>query len=282
MKVLVTGAGGQLGFELQRTAPERITVVALSSRDCDVGDAAAVTAVLRRENPDLIINAAAYTAVDKAESDQAAAARVNEAGPANLASHGIRVLHVSTDFVFDGSQGRPWKPDDAARPLSVYGLTKLAGEAPVLAMGGLVLRTSWVYSTHGGNFVKTMLKLMATRPALRVVADQIAAPTWARGLAQVLWRCAQMPSIRGIQHWHDAGSASWYDFAVAIGEEACATGLLPREVPVAPITTADFPTPARRPAFSLLDCAETWRLLGEAPPHWRSQLRLMLAELKKG
>jgi dTDP-4-dehydrorhamnose reductase len=283
VKVLVTGAGGQLGFELQRTVPAGVSLVALSSRECDVGDAAAVAAVLQRESPDVIINAAAYTAVDKAESEHAAAERVNAQGPANLAAHGLRLLHVSTDFVFDGSQGRPWTPADSPGPLSVYGRTKLAGEMPVLAMGaqGLVLRTSWVYSVHGSNFVKTMLKLMASRPELRVVADQFGAPTWARGLADALWRFVLRPGFSGIHHWRDAGAASWYDFAVAIGEEASAIGLLSRTVPVLPIGTSEYPTPARRPGFSLLDCSSTWQALEITPPHWRSQLRSMLQELKE-
>lgn len=281
MKVLITGASGQLGFELQRTAPAGISTVSLGSRECDIGDAAAVAAVLRRESPDIIINAAAYTAVDRAEADQAAAERVNAQGPANLAAHGIRMLHVSTDFVFDGLQGRPWRTSDVPAPLSVYGRTKLAGEAPVLALGahGLVLRTSWVYSVHGNNFVKTMLKLMASKPELRVVADQIGAPTWARGLAEALWRCTQLP-ISGVHHWRDAGAASWYDFAVAIGEEGLSAGLLPAAIPVLPIATKDYPTPARRPGFSLLDCSETWKALGCEPPHWRKHLRQMLRELK--
>jgi dTDP-4-dehydrorhamnose reductase len=282
VKVLVTGAHGQLGFELQRTVPAGISPVFLGSGDCDIGDAAMVAAVMRRESPDLIINAAAYTAVDKAETEQAAAERVNVHGPANLAAHGTRVLHVSTDFVFDGLQGRPWRISDLPAPLSVYGRTKLAGEASVLTLGarGLVLRTSWVYSVHGNNFVKTMLRLMASKPELRVVADQFGAPTWARGLAEALWRCTQNPRMSGIHHWRDAGSASWYDFAIAIGEEAADAGLLPAPVPVLPIATSEYPTPARRPGFSLLDCTETWKALGIQPPHWRKQLRQMLRELK--
>jgi dTDP-4-dehydrorhamnose reductase len=281
MKILLTGAGGQLGMELQKTVPRGISVVALRSAECDIGDASVVAAVMRRESPDAIINAAAYTAVDKAESDAAAAERVNTLGPAHLAAHGTRLLHVSTDFVFAGAVGRPLRPQDPTAPLSVYGQTKLAGEAHVTAMGsrGLVLRTSWVYSVHGNNFVKTMLRHMATKPELRVVADQIGAPTWARGLAEALWRCVGMPEVSGIQHWHDAGSASWYDFAVAIGEEASHMGLLSREVPIVPIASEDYPTPAKRPRFSLLDCSDTWKALGSTPAHWRKQLRCMLKEL---
>ena len=250
----------------------------LSSRDCDVGDAAMVGAMLEREQPDVVINAAGYTAVDKAESEPRLAERVNAQGPAHLARGDHRLLHVSTDFVFDGEKGRAYLPTDEARPLSVYGRTKLAGETPVLALGarGLVMRTSWVYAGEGGNFVKTMLRLMETRAEVAVVADQIAAPTWARGLARALWGVVDRPGMHGIHHWHDAGVASWYDFAMAIAEESRVQGLLSRPVSVRPIETKDYPTPARRPHFSLLDCTGTWQLLG-TPPHWREQLQHMLA-----
>jgi dTDP-4-dehydrorhamnose reductase len=285
MKAVVTGAGGQLGKELGRTVPPGIELTLLGSRDCDIGDAAAVAAMVARERPHVIINAAAYTAVDKAETEPALATRVNARGPSHLAGAGteFRLIHVSTDFVFDGTRARAYRPEDAPNPLSVYGRTKLEGEAPVRARGarGLVLRTSWVYSVDGSNFVKTMLRLMTTRPELRVVADQIAAPTWARGLAEALWRAVERPQLSGVHHWHDAGVASWYDFAVAIAEEGHALGLVPNPVVVMPIETRDYPTPARRPAFSLLDCTQTWRELELAPPHWRVNLRRMLHELKE-
>lgn len=285
MKVLLTGAGGQLGRELVRSAPADAVVTALAHAGCDIGDARAVAQVVAREQPDIIINAAAYTAVDRAEAEPEAAMRVNAAGPVALAAAAgsARLLHVSTDFVFDGDQGRPWRTDDATGPLSVYGRSKLAGEAPVLALGerGLVLRTSWVYSAYGNNFVKTMLRLMASRPVVRVVADQVGAPTWAAGLAAALWHAARDPAVHGLHHWRDAGAASWYDFAVAIAEEAATAGLLSQPVTIEPIPATDYPTPARRPAYSLLDCTQSWPVLGGVPPHWRSQLRRMLAELKE-
>ena len=285
MKVVVTGAGGQLGQELARTVPQGVVLAALTSKDCDIGDAAAVSAMVVRERPQVIINAAAYTAVDKAESEAALATRVNARGPSHLAGAGteFRLIHVSTDFVFDGTRGRACRPEDAPNPLSVYGRTKLEGEAPVRARGarGLVLRSSWVYSADGSNFVKTMLRLMATRPELRVVSDQMAAPTWARGLAEALWRAVERPQLSGVHHWHDAGVASWYDFAVAIAEEGLALGLLVQSVNIVPIETRDYPTPARRPGFSLLDCTQTWRELNLVPPNWRVNLRKMLIELKE-
>ncbi|MEO8313418.1 MAG: dTDP-4-dehydrorhamnose reductase [Pseudomonadota bacterium] len=274
-----------MGRELARTSPSGATLSLAASSDCDVGDAQAVAALIRRERPDVIINAAAYTAVDKAEVEVAKAEHVNVQGPANLAAcaGSARLLHVSTDFVFDGSKGQPWLPSDSANPASVYGRTKLAGEAPVLALGerGLVLRTSWVYSQFGNNFVKTMLKLMASRPEVRVVADQVGAPTWARGLASALWRAVELPGVHGLHHWRDAGVASWYDFAVAISEEGAARQLAPEGTRILPIATQDYPTPARRPSYSLLDCAATWSQLGITPPHWRNNLRLMLNELKE-
>lgn len=286
MKVVITGAAGQLGQELARTTPPGVAVTLLTSSDCDIGDTAAVSAMVVRERPQVIINAAAYTAVDKAESEVALATRVNARGPSFLAGAGteFRLIQVSTDFVFDGTRARAYRPEDAPNPLSVYGRTKLEGEAPVRSRGahGLVLRTSWVYSAGGSNFVKTMLRLMATRPELRVVSDQIAAPTWARGLADALWRAVERPQLSGVHHWRDAGVASWYDFAVAIAEEAHLLGMLPQPVTVVPIETRDYPTPARRPAFSLLDCTQTWRELDLMPPHWRVNLRKMLIEVKEG
>jgi dTDP-4-dehydrorhamnose reductase len=284
VKVWIAGSNGQLGQELSRTAPATAELYLTGSADCDVGDREAVAACAARIRPDLIVNAAAYTAVDKAESEPARAHAVNALGPMHLAdvAGDARLIHISTDFVFDGLQGRACQVTDAPAPLSVYGRTKLAGEAPVLALAarGLVLRTSWVYSRFGNNFVKTMLRLMRSRPELRVVADQIAAPTWAGGLARTVWRCAAMPQIAGMHHWRDAGCASWYDFAVAIEEEARAAGLLTTPVQVRPITAAEYPTPARRPGFSLLDCNHTWAALGETPAHWRVSLRNMLSELE--
>jgi dTDP-4-dehydrorhamnose reductase len=278
LKIAITGAGGQLGRELARTAPAQHVVALLAHRDCDIGDPASVRSMLERERPDVVINAAAYTAVDKAESEPEVAARNNALGPLNLAAGTHRLLQVSTDFVFDGAKGSAYLPDDATNPLCVYGRTKLEGEGPVLALGarGIVLRTSWVYSSEGNNFVKTMLRLMENRPEIGVVADQIAAPTWARGLAQALWRIVAKPDLHGIHHWRDAGVASWYDFATAIAEEAQSQGLLARPVKVKPIGTRDYPTPARRPAFSLLDCSATWGAIG-TPPHWRTHLQQMFS-----
>ncbi|HEX7035946.1 MAG TPA: dTDP-4-dehydrorhamnose reductase [Pseudomonadales bacterium] len=293
--VLITGANGQLGWELQRTAPADVSAIALDRQALDITSPASIGAALDRHRPDVVINAAAYTAVDKAEQEPERAAAANADGPRALAeaaaSRGIRLIHVSTDFVFDGTAGTPYRPDAPTHPLGVYGRTKRQGEEALLAnpcrsdLQIAILRTGWVYSSHGRNFVKTMLRLMGERDEVRVVADQVGTPTWARGLAEALWRIAVWrPLLQGasqgpIFHWSDAGVASWYDFAVAIQEEALSLGLLERAVPVKPITTAEYPTPARRPAYSVLDKSATWSALGLDPVHWRTALRSMLCEL---
>lgn len=282
--VLVVGAQGQLGCDLQRSAPVGATVTALSRKDLNISDAEAVFVAVSRLAPALVINAAAYTAVDKAETESEAAYAVNRDGAANLASAsreaGCRLIHVSTDFVFDGAQSRPYRAGERTHPLGVYGASKLAGEQAVMeALGdeALILRTAWVYSAHGNNFVKTMLRLMGERDSLRVVADQVGTPTWARGLAEAIWRAAEL-GLTGIHHWTDAGVASWYDFAVAIHEEALALGLLERSIAIHPISTADYPTSAKRPSYSVLDKTETWKALGYEAEHWRVALRKMLEE----
>ena len=280
MKVLVTGGAGQLGRALQRTAPGGTDVTAIDLADLDLTDFAAVRARILDDRPDLVINAAAYTAVDKAESEEALAHAIN-AGAVGaiagaLAETGGRLVQVSTDFVFDGASARAYRPGDARDPLSVYGRTKAEGEDAAWA-DALIVRTAWVYTAGGANFVRTMLRLMAGRDSLSVVADQIGAPTWAPGLAATIWGLTDKGAT-GLFHHSDAGVASWYDFAVAIQEEALELGLLTRAIPVRPIATADYPTPARRPAFSLLDCSATRDLLGDGYTHWRSNLRLMLKE----
>jgi dTDP-4-dehydrorhamnose reductase len=286
MKALVTGAGGQLATELAAAPPPGWTVEAISEADLDIRDAAAVSAAVTRAGPDLILNAAAYTAVDRAESQVDTAFAVNRDGAAHLAraaaAVGARMAHVSTDFVFDGRSGRPYRPDDTPEPLGVYGASKLAGEIEVLrqAPEALVLRTAWVYSPHGSNFLKTMLRLMAERGEVRVVADQVGAPTSAADLAQALWGLC-LAGASGVHHFTNAGVASWYDFAQAIGEDAHALGLLVTAPRVIPITTADYPTPARRPAFSVLETSSARAILGGGAPHWRVSMREVLARLRK-
>lgn len=285
MKVLVTGGDGQLGRALAKTAPPRVEVTAFSRTSLDITDPASIADTITRAAPDLVINAAAYTAVDRAESEKALAFAVNGTAPGTLAAAAHRTnagfVHVSTDFVFDGHASTPYAPDAPTAPAGAYGASKLAGEQAALAAhpDALVMRTAWVYAAEGDNFVRTMLRLMAEREEVRVVADQIGTPTHADGLARAIWRLAAA-KLPGIWHWTDAGVASWYDFAVAIQEEALALGLLSRAVPVIPIRTEDYPTPARRPAFSLLDKSTTWAHTGPAA-HWRVELRAALGQMKE-
>jgi dTDP-4-dehydrorhamnose reductase len=277
MRALIAGAGGQLGRALQACAPVGVTVIAPAESDFDITDAATVARVVADSGADIVFNAAAYTAVDKAEADAALAQRINADAVALLAAHAPRLVHVSTDFVFDGTASQPYRPDATPNPVSAYGATKLAGE---IAAGpdALIVRTAWVYAAVGSNFVHTMLRLMKERPEVRVVADQIGTPTHVDGLARALWRLSAA-GVGGVHHWTDAGVASWYDFAVAIQEEALAIGLLEHRVPIIPIRTQDYPTPARRPAYSVLDKSSSWAVTGPAA-HWRTELRHCLAAIK--
>lgn len=284
MKALILGAGGQVGRALAAAAPAGTAIVALGRDACDIGDAEAVRRAVADAAPDLVFNAAAYTAVDRAEAEPEAAARINDAGAGHVAAAaaetGARLVHLSTDFVFSGGDGTPRRPDAATAPRGVYATTKLAGERAVAAAApdALIVRTAWVYAPVGANFVNTMLRLLAGRDEVRVVADQIGTPTWAGSLAGALWGLAGV-GAEGIHHFTDAGVASWYDFAAAIAEDGVAAGLLPPGRRVVPIATADFPTPAPRPAFSVLDKSDTWALLGGPPPHWRTNLRANLKEV---
>jgi dTDP-4-dehydrorhamnose reductase len=287
-RALITGAGGQLGLELQATAPSGWVVAACRSDQLDVTQADAVRAAVTGFRPSVVIHTAAYTAVDAAEANADRARSVNVQGTTHVAEAaldvGARLLHVSTDFVFDGAQGRPYAPDDEPRPLGVYGRTKLEGERAamrIMERQALVVRTAWVYSRHRQNFVLTMLRLMAERREVGVVADQVGSPTWARSLAETLWAAADRADLSGVVHWTDAGVASWYDFAVAIQEEALAAGLLHRAVPVRPIRTEEFPTAAARPAFSVLEQWGGWAALGRTPSHWRVNLRHMLQGMSR-
>lgn len=288
-KVLITGAGGQVGQELQATAPPRWKVVACGAEELDVTQADAVRELLERERPAAIIQAAAYTDVDTAEREVERAEAVNTSGASHVAAEaariGARMIYLSTDFIFDGKQGHPYAPDDPATPLGVYGRTKLAGEREVtrLTRGtGLIVRTAWVYSVHGRNFVRTMLRLMGEQDSVNVVCDQVGTPTWGRTLAEALWTAAEQPDLHGVVHWTDAGVSSWYDFAVAIQEEALALNLLRKAVPVRPIRTEEFPAAARRPSYSVLDKASGWAALGGPARHWRANLRMMLQGLSGG
>lgn len=285
MNVLITGADGQVGQVLRQSAPAGIRCVAFGAADLDI-TGADLTRQLQHSGARLVINAAAYTAVDAAESEagRARAFAVNATGAGALAAAcaelDLRLIHLSTDFVFDGAAGRAYAPDAAPRPINAYGASKYEGERLVAQAlpRALIVRTAWLYSRFGTNFVKTVLHLLRERDSLSVVCDQIGTPTWAATLAAALWTFAQRPRLTGIHHYTDAGVASWYDFAVAIQEEALALGLLTRAVPITPINSAGYPLPAPRPPCAVLDKTATWRALGASAPHWRVALRQMLCD----
>jgi len=289
MKILITGSNGQLGFELQRSLPSHThTLMTVEREQLDITNNTQVLAFFTEHAPDIIINAAAYTAVDKAEEEKSLAWSVNQQGAKNLAlaakKHSAKMIQISTDFVFSGEQSHPYTPEDKAKPLSVYGASKNAGDQAVLDIltnNALVIRTSWLYSTHGNNFVKTMLRLMRERDTLRIVADQIGTPTWAATLADCVWKLIDTEAA-GIYHCANNGVASWYDFAIAIQEESLQNEWLDKEKPllITAIRTQDYPTPATRPAYSVMDKTKIEKELNISLPHWRVSLRKMLKELK--
>lgn len=280
MTILVFGHSGQVATELRRQAD----VIALSRSDADLSDPASCAAAIKRVSPNVVINAAAYTAVDKAEEEEALATLINGDAPGAMAEitaeQGIPFLHVSTDYVFDGSGDAPWRPTDSTGPLGAYGRSKLVGEAAIAAAGGqsAILRTSWVFSAHGNNFMKTMLRLGAERDALSIVADQIGGPTPASAIAAALLRMAEQmqtdPAKGGVHHFSGAPDVSWAAFATEIFDQA---GL---SVAVSPIATADYPTPAKRPGNSRLDCSELKNQFGIDQPDWRKGVAEVLAGLQ--
>ncbi len=284
MRALIAGSDGQLGRALQATVPPGVTIIAPPEADFDITNADTVRAVAVDARPDIVINAAAYTAVDRAETDEATARRVNVNAVGTLAAAariaGARFAHVSTDFVFDGTAHLPYPPDAVPNPLGAYGRTKLDGElaAAEFHPTPLIVRTAWVYAAVGKNFVATMLRLMRDRPEIKVVADQIGTPTHVPTLARALWSLID-GGRSGTFHVTDAGVASWYDFAVAIHDEALAIGLLRTPATILPIRTEDYPTAARRPAFGVLDKTATWAITGPAR-HWRAELRDCLVKIK--
>ena len=277
--------GGQIARAVGAAAPVQHEVVIRTHADLDIVDEAALARALAEVRADWIVNAAAYTAVDLAEDETAQAIAVNDTAVALIdraaAREGSRLLHLSTDFVFDGESTHAYLPADQTNPLSVYGSSKLGGERHVVAGGaGIVLRTSWVYAASGKNFVLTMLRLMKEKDRINVVCDQIGAPTWATSAAAAIWGLIQVQAAPGIYHWTDLGVASWYDFAVAIQDEALARGLLSRAIPISPIYSSEYPTRAKRPPFSVLDSTRTRSMLKVQATHWRHNLRMMLDELR--
>lgn len=286
-KVLVTGAKGQVGSELVKLAPIDFTVIGLSSAQLDITDQQQVNAAVALHRPDLIINAAAYTAVDKAESDSDNAYAVNEQAVAWLAEAAaqadIPLFHISTDYVFGGESSTPYKETCPVNPQSVYGASKLAGEQVLATTHDkhIVLRTSWVFGTEGNNFVKTILCLAKNRDELSVVADQHGCPTSAASIANVLWRLAELYKQKkclpwGVYHFNNAPASTWHEFAVEIFKQAKEKGVLEKIPKVKAIFTINYPTPAQRPAWSVLDCTKIEELLVRYKiPNWKDELSLI-------
>lgn len=298
MKLLLLGANGQVGHELRRSVAPLGEVVP-ATRDgrlsdggscqiADFDDPPSLAALVARIAPDVVVNAAAYTAVDRAETEREAAFRANAEAPRALAlacaRHGARLAHFSTDYVFDGRGTRPYREDDPTSPLGVYGESKLAGEDAIRASGvdHAILRTAWVYAPRGHNFLLTMLRLGAERDRLRVVADQFGTPTSAGLVADATAQVIAHPSrASGTWHLTASGQTSWHGFAEAIFAGAVERGLLARAPVVEAISTAEYPTPAARPAYSVLDTTKLQRDFGIAPPDWREGLSRALDALER-
>ncbi|MBN9252479.1 MAG: dTDP-4-dehydrorhamnose reductase [Mesorhizobium sp.] len=285
VKLLVFGRSGQVAQELRRQCPDGWQMLCLGRSEADLGDPDACASIVSRSDVDAVINAAAYTAVDRAEAEEDLARLINGAAPAAMAraaaAKQMPFLHISTDYVFDGSGSEPRKPGEKTNPLNAYGRTKLAGENGVIAAGGshAILRTSWVFSAHGSNFVKTMLRLGAQRDTLDVVADQIGGPTAAADIASALLTMAQAMAERlassGTFHFAGEPDVSWADFAREIFRQSNLSCEV-RDIP-----TSAYPTPARRPANSRLDCTSLAEGFGIERPDWRAGLARILQELEK-
>jgi dTDP-4-dehydrorhamnose reductase len=292
-RILLTGCNGQVGWELARTLSTLGEVVATDSRTMDLADPDAIRRVMAEVRPRVIVNPAAHTAVDKAEGEPDRARAINALAPGVLAEEaeklGALLVHYSTDYVFDGSGATPWREEDATGPLNVYGATKLEGENAIRerCRRHLIFRTSWVYGLRGANFLLTMRRLMRERPELKIVADQIGAPTWCRGLAEATAqalaqvtspaRGADRPEPWGVYHMTNAGETSWHGFAGAIQDIDAPAHLANEPARLLPIPSADYPTPARRPLNSRLDNDKLARVFGIRLPHWRKALELCMA-----
>ena len=289
MNIVIIGKSGQLAFELSRELKNSEHNVTLLGRDdVDITRIDSINETLTPLFADVLINASAYTAVDKAEEYTEACNAINALAVQNLATfckaNGAFMVHVSTDYVFNGHKGSPYLPNDPIEPQGAYGKSKAEGEKAllqILSEASCIIRTAWVYSAHGNNFVKTMLRLMAEKQQLTVIDDQIGTPTWAKGLAEACVSAAINKTV-GVYHWTDEGVASWYDFALAIQELAIEKDLLDKDIPVLPIPTSAYPTPAKRPHYSVLDKTSAREVFSSCnPTHWRKQLSAMMNELEK-
>jgi len=286
MKVLLTGGSGQLGFEIKCLLPLGFTLMAPTSTELDIRSATQVANTLCQLQPQFIINAAAFTAVDNAEQNQAQAFAVNEAGVKYLAQYGVPIIHLSTDYVFDGALQRPYQEDDAAAPLNIYGQSKLAGEQALQTVNPrhLILRTGWLFGVHGTNFVKAIINKAQRGERLAVVSDQFGTPTAASALAAAIWQLVeryreQNPLPWGIYHFAGQSPLSWYEFAQVIIQQAVILGLLKQAPDIVPIKSTDYRSAARRPLYSVLDSRRLQQHLSIKPPDWQQGLRQILLEL---
>ncbi len=286
-KVLLIGAKGQVGQELQLTLPQLGEVISISREELDLTNSEKIGQLIREIHPDYLVNAAAYTAVDKAETEPELAYAINATAPKIMAESAEKIqakfLHISTDYVFDGRKNTPYLETDLTNPLGVYGQSKLRGEEEIKTVNSqaIILRTAWVYGSYGkSNFVKTMLRLGKEREELKVVVDQVGSPTWAKDIAAAITQLlinADNPA--GIYNFSNSGVASWFDLTKAIFEEAKISGIPLKIQRVIPITTAEYPTPAVRPAYSVLSGQKISQQLGYIPPYWRDSLKAMLNQL---
>lgn len=285
MRVLITGGAGQLATELKLTAPDTMQLFILDKSQLDITDIENVKDIFSTIRPELVINCAAYNKVDLAEDNPELAFKINSQGASNIAlvatEYRSRLIHISTDYVFDGKHSIPYKPEDEPNPISVYGKSKLEGEINIKKITdgkSIIIRTSWLYSSHGNNFFKTIMNSLAKKERLRVVDDQIGTPTNAHGLARFIWKIIKTDA-KGIYHWTDSGIASWYDFAVAIQEEALQSGKIHHEIDIEPCNTHDYPFKAERPSYSVLDTTDAVLLCKNSPRHWRKNLRDVIGSI---
>ena len=290
--LLLTGAEGQLGQTFRAHFPssgllKKYRLLTADTREMDLTKEESILDFLESQIPDLIVNCGAYTSVDTAESEVETATKINDYAVYCIArwasENSCRVIHISTDFVFDGRKREPYSPSDETNPLGAYGKSKLAGESHLLELlpqRGVVLRTSWLYSAYGYNFVKTMIELMKRKSVLGVVNDQIGSPTSTHSLVLVLFSLIEHRTINGVFHWCDGAAISWYDFAIEIQRQAYKHGLLAREIPIKPLTTKDYPTPAVRPRYSVLHRGITLEKFGLHVTNWQAELKTVVLQIK--
>jgi len=281
INVIIIGKSGQLAKELIDTLPDNINAFTLGRKDIDLSSKVDIEDKITKHNATLVINAAAYTAVDNAEDQQKAAFELNEQAVIKIATTcsklNVKLIHVSTDFVFDGQEKIPYQPISLTNPINVYGESKLAGELAILNYApnvATIVRTSWLYSTHGNNFVKTMLKFMKDKDSLNVVSDQYGSPTWAKGLAEFIWALTVLNTYQPIYHWCDAGVTTWHHFAETIQKTAFKMGLLTNDTEINAIPAIEYPTKAKRPVYSALNCSGSTQI--KAQNKWQDNLEFML------